>query len=276
MKVLVYVNLEKDSDKLILNSITNCLQKYNIKHDVVDDIDFNLASNCKYDALFIIGGDGTILGRTEVSNIHNIPIIGVNAGKLGFLTEFEYKEVENAVKLLSENQLVIDKRVTIKVVFNGKTYYALNDVLVQRVNSYDESCSTTTLKISVDEHDIDTIRGDGVIVSTPTGSTAYSLSAGGAILAPGINAFIITPVCAHSFTNRPVVYSNDSTSSIKFISGTKPGVFIDGKFIGILEQNYELTIVKAENTTNFLRKKDYNFYKRLSLKLKNGKVKENE
>jgi NAD+ kinase len=250
------------------------LQKYNIKHDVVDNRDFYVSSNCKYDALFIIGGDGSILGRTEVSNLYNIPIIGVNAGKLGFLTEFEYKEVENAVKLLSENQLVIDKRITIKVVFNGKTYYALNDVLVQRVNSYNENSSTTTLKISVDDHDIDTIRGDGVIVSTPTGSTAYSLSAGGAIIDPTINCLLFTPVCPHSFYNaRPIVFSPNNLIQIKAVQQNEDNTYltVDGSINEKLLYSDSVNVKASKSTLNLIKIKENKFYDRVYQKISERK-----
>ena len=269
MKVLIYVNKEKDKQNLILEELKKNLNKYHIEFTVADDDNFIVRDN--FNAIFVIGGDGTILWRTQVANENNIPIIGVNAGKLGFLSEFESKEISKAVELFVAGQLVLDKRATLKIEYNNQVFYALNDVLIQRICNLSENCSTTSLNILVDGYQIDNLSGDGVIVSTPTGSTAYSLSAGGSILAPGINAFIITPICAHSFTNRPVVYSNDSVCQINYQSGSKPGIFVDGKLVGILDKDSIIKISKANNTTNFLRKKDYDFFKRLSHKLKNKK-----
>ena len=120
----------------------------------------------------------------------------------------------------------------------------------------------------LDETEIDCITGDGVIVNTPTGSTAYSLSVGGSILAPGINAFAVTPIASHSFSQRPVIFSSKNTCTLIYKKGTSAGVFVDGKFIRSLDVNDKILIKEADFPTIFLRKKDSNFFKRLTDKLK--------
>ena len=265
MKVLVYVNKLKDKNNKILENLLDCLKSYNVEYLIVDD---NLrVINENYTALFVIGGDGTILRRTDFAISNNLPIIGINAGKLGFLTEFEPNEIENAVSLLINNQLKRDVRSTLSLNVNGKNYIALNDVVIQRI--YDEeSAMTISLDVFIDGDKSDTITGDGVIVATPTGSTAYSLSAGGAILAPGINAFSITPLAAHSYSQRAVVYSSSSICEIKMLSGNA-GLFVDGKLVSNINKVNQISISKHDKNVVFLRKKDTSFFKRLTFKIKN-------
>ena len=125
---------------------------------------------------------------------------------------------------------------------------------------------TVTVNVSVDSNQIDTICGDGVIVATPTGSTAYSLSAGGAILAPGINAFVITPLSAHSFNQRPVVYSSASECEIVFAGGLSGGILIDGLLVSFIELGDTVKIYAADKPTVFLRRICFIFFNRLAKK----------
>ena len=266
MKVLVYVNKLKDKNSEILNGLLTCLNSRDIEYSVIDNnkdvIDVD------YSAMFVIGGDGTILCTTELAVKNNIPIIGINAGKLGFLSEFEQNEIEDAVSLFIKGELRNDVRSILNVSFNGENFMALNDVVIQRIYNKD-GAMTISLDVSIDNDKTDTIRGDGVIVATPTGSTAYSLSAGGAILAPGINAFSITPIAAHSYSQRAVVYSSSSTCKIILNEGDSAGLFVDGKLVSKVSQGGEAIITKHEKNVVFLRKKDTSFFKRLAFKIKN-------
>ncbi len=265
MKVLVCINNIKDLDGKCKNRLINVLDKHAISYDIVTD--GNQIVTNDYDALFVVGGDGTILQYVEFSSINKIPIISINAGKLGFLTEFEYEDIEESVKLFLENQLVSDKRITLKYEDNGQTYYALNDIFIQRIYT-DKQGMLVSIKVYLDDTLIDNITGDGVIVNTPTGSTAYSLSVGGSILAPGINAFSVTPIASHSFNQRSVIYSSDKICKLVYQKGTSAGIFVDGRFIKPLKENDEIVIKKADLPTIFLRKKDSDFFKRLTEKLK--------
>lgn len=265
MKVLVCINTSKDLMGESRKTLVNALEKYSLEYDIVTAND-QIKSN-DYDVLFIIGGDGTILQYVEFANINKIPIISINAGKLGFLTEFEYEDIENSVSLFINGTLVKDERSTLKYENNDKAFYALNDIVVQRIYT-DKQGMLVSVNVYLDDTLIDGITGDGVIVNTPTGSTAYSLSVGGSILAPGINAFAVTPIASHSFNQRPVIFSSDKTCKLVYQKGTSAGIFVDGKFICSLRENDEITIKKAENPTIFLRKKDSDFFKRLTEKMK--------
>lgn len=265
MKVLVYANKEKDKNQEWLNNLFGILEERNIDFQEITSHD--LDKDYKANALFVLGGDGTILGLNEFSNKNDIPIIGINAGKLGFLSAFEKYETEEAVDLLVNNLLVEDNRLTMEVKFNGKSYNVLNDVVVQRVFS-EEHNNVVGLNISIDSTPVENMLGDGVIICTPTGSTAYSLSAGGAILVPGINAFSITPISAHSLSHRPIIFSAEQTCSVRLKLGECTAIFYDGKFLGYLKKNEDLIVNKSDKTTCFLRKKDSNFYNILRNKMK--------
>ncbi len=268
IKTLIYFNRNKDPELQCLDELRKTLKGYGVIYDI-KELDEKIIKT-DYDAIFVVGGDGTLLRRTEFANRNGIPLIGINAGKLGFLTEFERSEIKDAVKLFIENQLVKDERTTLVAEFKGRKYYALNDVVVQRVYM-DSRGMTVTVNVSVDSNQIDTICGDGVIVATPTGSTAYSLSAGGAILAPGINAFVITPLSAHSFNQRPVVYSSASECEIVFAGGLSGGILIDGLLVSFIELGDTVKIYAADKPTVFLRRKSFNFFKRLAQKFKDRK-----
>lgn len=267
MKVLIYVNKEKDINGTSLKKLQNELNLYSIPFDVAF-CEQDIKSN-KYDAVYVIGGDGTILRRAEYANTNDIPIIGINAGKLGFLSEFEQTEIPNAVKLFAENKLKRDERITFEIKIDNDTFIALNDVVIQRTYSKNEiNGMIVDVSVSIDNVLVEKISGDGVIIATPTGSTAYSLSAGGAILAPAINAFVMTPLAAHSFNQRSVVFSADSTCKLEFSRGNSAGIFLDGKFIKHLDKNDVVEIKKTKNKTIFLRKENSNFYDRLTKKIK--------
>ena len=265
IKTLIYFNRNKDPELQCLDELRKTLKGYGVIYDI-KELDEKIIKT-DYDAIFVVGGDGTLLRRTEFANRNGIPLIGINAGKLGFLTEFERSEIKDAVKLFIENQLVKDERTTLVAEFKGRKYYALNDVVVQRVYM-DSRGMTVTVNVSVDSNQIDTICGDGVIVATPTGSTAYSLSAGGAILSPGINAFVITPLSAHSFNQRPVVYSSASECEIVFAGGLSGGILIDGLLVSFIELGDTVKIYAADKPTVFLRRKSFNFFNRLAQKFK--------
>ena len=270
MKVLIYRNKAKDQSNDWLNACTSLLEDEGISYKVLEDIDLE-SSDCA-DAMLVLGGDGTILNLTEFASKNQIPIIGINAGKLGFLTEFEQFEMSNAITMLKNGELVEDKRSNILCEVNEKKYIALNDVVIQRIRLEDRGNNISSMTLEIDGILVEKIIGDGVILSTPTGSTAYSLSAGGPILAPGMNVFSVTPIAAHSFNQRAIVYSSKSTCKVVIDNDCATGLFIDGIFVQELFKNDELKFFRTNYQTTFLRKKDFNFYERLSQKLKDRTV----
>ncbi len=268
MRVLIYDNKGKDVGGLWLNKLKDLLVKEDVEYRVIEDCD--LHDNETADALFVLGGDGTILFMTEFASKNSIPIIGINAGKLGFLTEFECYEMQNAVEHLKSGTLYRDERATMKVTYKDKIYYALNDVFLQRIYNDATGSMIVDINVDIDGDRVSKFKGDGIIVSTPTGSTAYSLSAGGPILAPKMNAFVVTPIAAHCINHKPIVFSSRSACDVSIDGRSKAGLFIDGNYIDKMQLGDSFTINKNSHSIIFLRKEDFNFYKRLARKLNNN------
>lgn len=265
MRVLIYDNKGKDVDGIHLKNLINLLTISEIEYSVLNDEDLHKQETA--DALFVLGGDGTILFLTEFASKNNIPIIGINAGKLGFLSEFESYEMKHAVECFKDAKLCRDERATMKISYNGKIYYALNDVYLQRIFT-DNTCGMIIdINVELDGDQISKFKGDGIIVSTPTGSTAYSLSAGGPVLAPKMKAFVVTPIAPHCINYKPIVFSSMSTCNVCMDGRTSAGLFIDGSYIDKLQKGDSFTITKSENSITFLRKEDFNFFQRLNKKL---------
>ena len=264
MRVLIYANKSKTESENFIKDFSAILADEKIDYSIIlrDD----LSGKTDADAVFVYGGDGTILALTEFCALNDIPIIGFNAGKMGFLSEFEVSEAKIAIQLLKSGKLKKDERSLIEVSCRNQFRLALNDAVIQR--TYNEESDGLVISVSVflDNIFVDEITGDGVIVSTPTGSTAYSLSAGGAILSPGINAFIITPLSAHSLHHRPIVFSAESVCQID-LKSPNAAVFIDGKKAIVLSESDKVNIKKSNKTITFLRKEQSNFYRRLEDKL---------
>lgn len=268
MKVLIYANSGKKECLVWVKELSLALKKRNIDFSVIDEND--LTKKVVADAVFVLGGDGTVLKIADFASKNNIPLLTVNAGRLGFLTEFEIDETEKMIDLFIKGELCADERIGISITAKNKNYFALNDAVIQRIYSGNEDGLIVNVDVYIDGNHVDMVKGDGVIISTPTGSTAYSLSAGGAILSPGINALSVTPISAHSLHHRPIIVSADSSVKIEIDDGNKAGLFIDGKLVSNLESGNVVSIKKHVGKITFLRKKTSNFYKRLIEKLSKG------
>lgn len=220
------------------------------------------------DVLFVLGGDGTILTLASECAKLGIKIIGINYGHIGFLAEFEPERLKEAVKLVCGGEYDIQKRSMLEIICGNNRFFALNDLVVQRNTSGSNFSNTVILRAEIDGEIADNFSSDGLIVSTPTGSTAYSLSAGGSVLTPDINAFILTPVCAHSLHARPIVYNDKSVLEIKSSTINDSLVMIvDGKFVGTIKKGEAVKIKKSEYTADFIIKKENNFFNKLYIKL---------
>lgn len=226
----------------------------------IDDID-------GLDVLFVLGGDGTILTVAAECAKRGVKIIGINYGHIGFLTEFEADKIDEAVSLVIKGNYTLQKRALLEVSF-GETIPALNDVVIQRNTGAVNFSNTVDIRAEIDGTTVDNFSADGIIVSTPTGSTAYSLSAGGAVLSPDLHAFSLTPVCAHSLHSRPIVFSDESTVTISPLSCREPLVIIvDGKVVGRLPVGEKVTIKKSQYFAEFITCGKENFFKKLLIKL---------
>lgn len=218
--------------------------------------------------LIVLGGDGTILSGLDRAIPNDIPILGVNLGRLGFLTELETDELdERVIDRLLAGDYDIDTRTTMMIEGLDKLeYFALNEIIVTR--------ATPSVRILSVEYEangtlVDCISGDGLIVATATGSTAYSLSAGGPVILPGLDCFVLTPICPHTLNARPVVVSAEERITVRIRDG-RDGVqaVLDGRRIVPMEgERSEITIRKSDRPARFVRLREKNYYGLLRSKL---------
>lgn len=218
--------------------------------------------------LFVLGGDGTILMIAAECAARGVKIIGINYGHMGFLAEFEPEKIDEAVDLVLSSDYEVQKRSMLNIRCKGKSYYALNDLVIQRSTYGEHFANTVNLHAEIDGTTVDNFSSDGIIVSTPTGSTAYSLAAGGSVLSPELEAFILTPICAHSLHSRPIVFSDSSTLKLCPLNTKLPLVLVvDGKIVGEIGAEDIVTVTKGEKTADFITSADKNFYNKLLIKL---------
>lgn len=222
------------------------------------------------DVVIVLGGDGAILHSAIPAAQKNIKIIGINYGHLGFLTEYEKAEWHNVLDLLSQlekGECRIVRRSVLQLDIGEKRFYALNEIAVQRDYGLFTAATTQILKLQVQTKEgSDMISGDGVLVCTPTGSTAYSLSAGGAILTPEVPVFMLTPICAFSMRARPIVFSDTEEFTMRSEKG-RSIVLADGRVVAALPENTEVHIQKAPFTADFPVKDNSDFFMKVRNKL---------
>ena len=264
MKVAIYYNHGKDKDGACKNALTSQLDKKGIEYIILQNE--NLNDKIEVDALFSIGGDGTILFISDFACKNQIPVVAINVGRLGFLCEFEKNEIEQAVDNLISGKFVRDYRTTLSVELNGKTYFALNEVYLQRAFDQEIGNMIARFEVSLNDKQVSGFSGDGVIVSTPTGSTAYSFSLGGALVLSDCGVFSITPIAAHSFNQRPIIYKSEDECCLRVSGNARVGLFVDGQLVAMVNEKDKIIINKGEKDLIFLRKPDSSFYKKLTSK----------
>jgi len=218
------------------------------------------------DALVTLGGDGTLISVVRRSFKHDIPILGVYAGNLGFLADVNIDELDEFIVSFVDGNYRIDERAILEAKFmqNNKeiTTYAFNDIVLTR-HSVLNMIHVETL---VDSKAFNTYYGDGVIVSTPTGSTAYNLSAGGPVLFPLTNVFSLTPICPHSLTQRPVVLPGEFSIEMK-TPKEKALVIMDGQDKHELEVGQSVHIKLAQKRVQLIHKNEFDYFDVLKEKL---------
>lgn len=234
----------------------------------VDFFDSATAAKTKPDAVVCFGGDGTILRAVPYAIKNNVPVISVNTGALGYLSSFGTDDRELFRKTLMQENIDFDEinLFSAKLSEHADELLFLNDVVIQRKTCENFPSCAVSLRVFVDDKLCQSFNADGVIVSSPIGSTAYSLSAGGAVLAPDLPAVIITPICAHSDA-RPIVVSN--MSNIKIELGEKSHdcvVCTDGRYAFGLHGDEHVVVKLAKQKFKLLRG-NTDYYTRLNMKL---------
>lgn len=251
MRIVVHGRLRFESDRPKLEAVISTItQKFNSvfythalseigvvsNNNVVSDAD--LSSN-QFDVFISIGGDGTILESVRKVGSSGIPILGVNMGRLGFLASTPFEELEQALEKLKNGDFQVDKRTLVKAdttdAIFGNDNYALNEVSVHK----NSTSSMIVVNAYLDDFFLNTYWADGLIVSTPTGSTGYSLSAGGPIIAPGTSNFIITPIAPHNLNVRPLVIADTRKITLRIGS-------VDPNFMMSLDSQSKIIASEVE------------------------------
>ena len=220
---------------------------------------FHSHEDLKADLLFSIGGDGTILDTVPFVLNSGIPVVGINMGRLGFLSSISKNEIDMAINSVLTGDYSVEQRTLLELVSPEKVFddvkYALNELNVIRNPEH----SLLAIKVFVDDIYLNTYWGDGILLATPTGSTAYSLSAGGPIIAPNAKNFVITPIATHNLTVRPVVIPDDSTIRIQVEGREKKFVFSMDSRSCTLDTSVQLEVRKAGFCLNLVKTIEIDF-----------------
>ncbi len=219
------------------------------------------------DVVVSFGGDGTILKAAEAVGDSGVPILGVNLGRLGFLAGVSPKNLEEGVRELKAGKFTVDRRMVLSAGIEGeeKRFFALNDVVVEK-----GSCARILeIEMYINDEMVASYMGNGVVVSSPTGSTAYSLSAGGPIVHPGMEAIIASPICPHSLSLRSMVVPEDEviTVRLKAQKGDDVMLTVDSRTAGDLEPDSRVVVSKAPFSINLMNLSGLSFYSLLREKL---------
>jgi NAD+ kinase len=223
------------------------------------------------DLLIVLGGDGTLLSMARVVGDLGVPIMGVNLGGLGFLTATTLDEMLPSLEAALEGRMVVEERLMLiaRVIRNGAAvceHMALNDMVITK----SAMSRIISLAVSVEGEYATAYRADGLIISTPTGSTAYSLSAGGPIVFPAVDAIVLTPICSHTLTNRPIVLPASHRIEVTVQSDQEIMLTVDGQVgVGLRERDV-VEVVKAAAHIRLVRFPQKDFFSVLRTKLKWG------
>ncbi len=226
--------------------------------------DLENLSGCEL--ICVLGGDGTLLSLVENAYGRDLPLLGVNMGRMGFLTEIQPEHIEQDIAQLMRGEYGIANRMLLAAQMQGASGVALNEVAINRTGS---SIGILSIEIEADGVLVDRFSGDGLIVASATGSTAYSLSAGGPIIAPGLDCMVLTPICPHTLHARPVVLSPKERVVVRVLGDKDSArVVLDGHNIMRFENgDNQVTIHRAQRDAKFVRLHEHNFFGLLRSKL---------
>lgn len=234
---------------------------------IVSPEDLNLL-----DVLLVLGGDGTLLSAARAANPYSLPILGIHLGNLGFLAKVEEKDVKDRLLQVMEGDFSIDSRLMLKGILTNSTskfeHVAMNDFVIRNSQTH----RMMSIKVKVDGAFVGNYNADGLIVATPTGSTAYSLSAGGPIMAPDVKTIVITPISPHSLTSRPLVVSDQSIIEIQVVGQEKSFIVTaDGQIHEELTPLDLIQIQKGEYSIQLIDLGSESYFKTLRTKMGWGK-----
>ena len=243
MKFGIFVNSEKEFSFRATKEIMEIAEKFNVKCEVAEP-------QANYDFIISLGGDGTFLAANRI--FLGTPVFGINLGHLGFLAEAETKDIGKVVTKLINKEYRVEERGILEATVNNKKMVALNDIVIGRINS----ARLLELNLSFNGEHVDRYKADGLIIATPTGSTAYSLSAGGPIVDTKLDVTVVTPICAHSLHQRPIVANADTLIDIEcdinnFLVTADGQVSGEGKTVTIKKSELKARIIKLSDKCFF-------------------------
>ncbi len=272
MVISVFPNLNGRDAKNICDSVVDILNNLGVKTLVAPQKGNSFADIGEYidkcDIAIAIGGDGTTLNIAKAASFENKATLGINAGRLGFMSGLEKDEL-NLLSNLVTGEYEIEKRMMLRadVIRDGgvSTYHCLNDAVVSR----GDLARLIDIKLTSEGRLVTSSRADGMIVSTPTGSTAYSMAAGGPVLSPDNSCFVVTPICPHSLINRSIVLPSDKTLSLRVGNDMNNTSFlsIDGAESIEIDSKTEIVISKSQYSAGLIKLKPDNFYEILNKKI---------
>lgn len=216
----------------------------------------------------VVGGDGTMLGIGRHMAHFGVPLIGINHGRLGFMTDIPFGSFETILTPMLAGEYAEDRRslMQARVMREGQCVFdalAMNDVVVHRGTT----SGMVELRVEVNGHFVANQRADGLIIASPTGSTAYSLSAGGPILHPSIAGWVLAPIAPHTLTNRPVVISSDSEIAVEIVAGRDASANFDMQSLASLQHGDRVVVTRSEHQVRFLHPRGWTFFDTLRQKL---------
>ncbi len=274
----LYVDLFRDHARSAAKAVAKAITSSGYTVALCDDQDgaLGIATDgaAIEDAMLLvtIGGDGTLLRAARIAAPHGIPLFGINTGRLGFLTEMDGgPETFAALPAIVRAGFDIDERTALEVAVHGSSHFALNDVVVARTNPH-----MTPFGLYIDDKEAAHVPADGIVVATPTGSTAYSLSAGGPIVAPSVDAFIVSALLPHTLFSRPLVVPASSTIVVTVDEETS-GVTLaaDGIQVDELHPGERVVVKRYPRRVRFARRAPLDFFALLEGKLRwNAPVKD--
>lgn len=252
--------LKKEIEVLIDKSVSEYLNKYQNMATPLEEMDT--------DIIIAVGGDGTILRAQSFISSKDIPILGINMGTVGFLTEIDPEHVFESLEQVLTGEYEVEKRTQLQFMHNKEISNALNEVVIMTR----KPAKMLHMEIIVDDEVAEELKADGLIISTPNGSTAYSMSAGGPIVDPQVAAFIIVPICPFKLGHRPIVVSEDSEIKVKLLrEGKKAIAVIDGQSEEEINYMDEIIFSKSDDKACFVRLST-GFYKKIREKLIKGGI----
>ncbi len=273
MTLGILVNKDKDTDYSVTKRIIRWCSDNEISLYFLEDENINIENIeilkldvffKKIDIVIVVGGDGTVLRWIDRIAESNKEVLGINCGTVGYLTVVEKNKIEEVLTLIKDNNIRTSNHRLLESTIEGKSYLSLNEISIKSTK-----CKVINIKVYVDNEYVHTFRGDGIIICTPSGSTAYNLSSGGPLIMNNAKVICITPICPHQLFAKPIVINDNSKINLICENRNKDNIEIsnDGKHIDIVKDEFNIQIKKSNKILNAINPFNKNFYEILLNKL---------